>query len=102
MVKGADAALYFFVYTDSKEGESIMKTNIRIVKANVLLSTTASGYDYTHSYMHGYTFDLSRKTAALMRQSRKGAQDTNPESRLRQEGLVRTAIEIRTDHDPLM
>ena len=35
-----------------------MKNNIRIVKANVSLATTASGYDHTHSYMHGYTLVL--------------------------------------------
>jgi Resolvase, N terminal domain len=79
-----------------------MKNNIRIVKANVSLSTTASGYDHTHSYMHGYILDLSRKTAVLMRQSRKGADENNPESRLRQEGLARTALDIRGDHDLTM
>ncbi len=62
-----------------------MKSNIRIVKANFSLSTTASGYDHTHSYMQGYTLDLTRKTAVLLRQSRKGADDSNPESRLRQD-----------------
>jgi len=79
-----------------------MKNNIRIVKANVSLSSTASGYDHTHSYMHGYTLVLTRKTAVLMRQSRKGADESNPESRLRQEGLARTAVDIRGDHDLTM
>ncbi|HJT55279.1 MAG TPA: recombinase family protein [Ktedonobacteraceae bacterium] len=79
-----------------------MKNNIRIVRANFSLTTTASGYDHTHSYMHGYTLDLTRKTAVLMRQSRKGADDSNPESRLRQEGLARIAVEIRGDHDLMM
>jgi len=79
-----------------------LKSNIRIVKANFSLSTTASGYDHTHSYMQGYTLDLTRKTAVLLRQSRKGADDSNPESRLRQEGLVRIAVEIRSDHDATM
>ncbi len=75
---------------------------VRIIKANATVSTLSSGYDYTHSYMYGYTLDLARKTAVLMRQSRKGADERNPESRLRQEGLVRIALEIRDDHDPLM
>jgi len=79
-----------------------MKNHIRIVKANIVEPTTVSGYDYTHSYMHGYTLDLSKRTAVLMRQSRKGADESHPESRLRQEGLVRVAVEIREDHDPLM
>src|SRR5579884_3909271 len=81
-----------------------MKNNsIRIVKANTsLLSSTASGYDHTHSYMNGYLLDLTRKTAVLMRQSRKGADEVNPESRLRQEGLVRIAVEIRVDQDASM
>ncbi len=79
-----------------------MNTGIRIVKATALVSNSGSGYDHTHSYMHGYTFDLTKRTAVLMRQSRKGADETNPESRLRQEGLARIAVEIRADHDPLM
>ncbi len=79
-----------------------MKNNIRIVKANFSLAITASGYDHTHSYMHGYTLDLTRKTAVLMRQSRKGADESNPESRLRQEGLARAAVDIRGDHDLTM
>ena len=80
-----------------------MQTNgIRIVKAARIPTSNASGYDHSHSYMHGYTLDLTRKTAVLMRQSRKGADETNPESRLRQEGLARTAVDIRADHDALM
>src|ERR1700730_6713706 len=80
-----------------------MRSNgLRIIKAATTFSSGGSGYDYTHSYMYGYTIDLSRKTAVLMRQSRRGADESNPESRLRQEGLARTAIEIRADHDPLM
>ena len=80
-----------------------MKSNgLRIIKADVTFSMANTGYDSTHSYMQGYVLDLSRKTAALLRQSRKGADDDNPESRLRQEGLVRIAVEIRGDHDPFM
>lgn len=75
---------------------------IRIVKADSVFSNLANGYDYTHSYMYGYTIDLTRKTAALKRQSRKGADQLNPESRLHQDGLIRTAVEIRADHDSLM
>jgi hypothetical protein len=82
--------------------QEAMKNNIRIVKASFSVPTTASGYDHTHSYMHGYNLDLTRKTAVLMRQSRKGADDTNPESRLRQEGLARIAVDIRGDHDLTM
>ena len=80
-----------------------MPTNgFRIIKATQTVSGYSSGYDHTHSYMYGYELDLSRKTAALIRQSRKGGDETNPESRLRQEGLGRIAVEIRADHDPLM
>jgi len=80
-----------------------MRSNgLRIIKATTTFSSGGSGYDYTHSYMAGYELDLTRKTAALMRQSRRGADEHNPESRLRQEGLVRVAVEIRADHDPLM
>jgi hypothetical protein len=75
---------------------------IRIIKATQPLSGFSGGFDHTHSYMQGYVLDLSRKTAALMRQSRRGADEANPESRLRQEGLGRIAVEIRGDHDPLM
>lgn len=75
---------------------------VRIIKATTVFSNSGIGYDSTHNYMYGYKFDLSRKTAVLMRQSRKGADENNPESRLRQEGLVNIAVEIRTDHDPLM
>lgn len=75
---------------------------IRIIKTSNVTPTLSSSYDYTHSYMHGYTLDLTRKTAVLMRQSRRGANEDNPESRLRQEGLVKVAVEIRGDHDPLM
>lgn len=77
-------------------------TGVRIIKASYLPSTTASGYDYTHSYMHGYTLDEKRLTAVLMRQSRKGADEDNPESRLRQENLPRVAVDIRADHDRSM
>jgi hypothetical protein len=52
--------------------------------------------------MYGYELDIDRKTAVLMRQSRRGGDQINPESRLRQEGLGRVAVEIRADHDPLM
>lgn len=80
-----------------------MRNNsIRIVKATTSHSDMTTGYDYSHSYMHGYTLDLSKRTAVLMRQSRKGADESHPESRLRQEGLVRVAVEIRADHDSLM
>jgi hypothetical protein len=81
-----------------------MQTNgkFRIVKASEILSPVGSIYDNTHSYMQGYEIDLTRKTAALMRQSKKGADQRNPESRLRQEGLISVAVEIRADHDPLM
>lgn len=75
---------------------------VRIVRTSTVPAMFSSGYDYTHSYMHGYELDLSRKTAVLMRQSFKGADQRNPESRLRQEGLVSVAVEIRADHDPLM
>src|SRR6266446_9736230 len=86
-----------------KRRETIMRSNgLRIIKATTTFSSGGSGYDYTHSYMAGYELDLTRKTAALMRQSRRGADEHNPESRLRQEGLVRVAVEIRADHDPLM
>ncbi|HEU5378044.1 MAG TPA: recombinase family protein [Ktedonobacteraceae bacterium] len=75
---------------------------VRIIKVAAPAAAHSSYYDNTHSYMAGYTLDLSRKTAALMRQSRKDADEDNPESRLRQEGLVRVAADIRVDHDPLM
>src|SRR5579885_559872 len=80
-----------------------MKHNgIRILKPSVVTPNLSGSYDATHSYMYGYTLDLVRKTAVLLRQSRKGADESNPESRLRQEGLARMALEIRKDHDPLM
>src|SRR6266487_4297223 len=83
-----------------KQQETIMIGNgIRIIKANSTVSAWSSGYDYTHSYMYGYILDLRRKTAVLMRQSRRGGDERNPESRLRQEGLVNVAVEIRADHD---
>jgi hypothetical protein len=75
---------------------------LRIIKVAASVATYSGHYDNTHSYMVGYTLDLSRKTAALMRQSRRGADEDNPESRLRQKGLVNTAVEIRADHDLLM
>lgn len=77
-------------------------TSFRIIKAPTSFASTGGVYDSTHSYMQGYKLDLSRKTAVLLRQSRKGADEDNPESRLRQEGLGRIAVEIRADHDPLM
>jgi DNA invertase Pin-like site-specific DNA recombinase len=80
-----------------------MKNNgMRIIKATTAFTIANTGYDSTHSYMQGYTLDLTKRTAVLLRQSRKGADEENPESRLRQEGLVRIAVEIRGDHDPLM
>lgn len=80
-----------------------MQTNgFRIIKAPSSFAAIGGAYDSTHSYMQGYKLDLSRKTAVLMRQSRKGADEDNPESRLRQKGLVNVAVEIRADHDPLM
>src|SRR5581483_180539 len=86
-----------------KRQEAIMQANgFRIIKAPTGFASSGGVYDSTQSYMQGYKLDLSRKTAALMRQSRKGADEDNPESRLRQEGLVRIAVEIRGDHDPLM
>src|ERR1700730_15631813 len=72
--------------------------NHRIIKANTIFNVSSS-YDYSHSYMQGYTLDLTRKTAVLMRQSSKGADERNPESRLRQKGLVQTAVDIRADHN---
>ncbi len=75
---------------------------LRIIKATTVFSSAGSGYDSSHCYMYGYTLDLSRKTAVLMRQSKRGADEDNPESRLRQKGLVNVAVEIRADHDPLM
>ncbi|HEU5379285.1 MAG TPA: recombinase family protein [Ktedonobacteraceae bacterium] len=75
---------------------------VRIIKAAQPVTRFAGSFDHTHSYMQGYNLDLFRKTAVLMRQSRKGADEDNPESRLRQEGLARIAVEIRGDHDPLM
>ena len=77
-------------------------SGVRIIKPTTAFTIANTGYDSTHSYMQGYTLDLTRRTAVLLRQSRKGADDDNPESRLRQEGLVRIAVEIRGDHDPLM
>ena len=77
-------------------------SGFRIIKTTQAVSSYSNGYDPTHSYMHGYALDLARKTAALIRQSRKGGDESNPESRLRQEGLTRIAVEIRADHDPLM
>ena len=65
---------------------------IRIVKSAQPVIAYNGSYDYSHSYMQGYTLNLSRKTAVLLRQSRKGADERNPESRLRQEGLVRIAV----------
>jgi hypothetical protein len=50
----------------------------------------------------GYAPDWSRKTAVLMRQSVKGADIKNIESRLKQENLSKVAIEIRSDHDSNM
>ena len=73
---------------------------IRIIKAKKAVPEKSS-YDYSHAYMSGYYLDIDRKTAVLLRQSRRGADDTNPESRLGQEGLVRIATEIRADHDVL-
>lgn len=75
---------------------------LRIIKATTTISNSGIGYDNTHSYMYGYEIDLLRRTAVLMRQSKRGGDEKNPESRLRQEGLVRVAIEIRDDHDGTM
>ncbi|MDQ2902080.1 MAG: recombinase family protein [Chloroflexota bacterium] len=75
---------------------------LRIIKADTSFTVANTGYDSLHSYMQGYKLDLTKRTAVLLRQSRKGADEDNPESRLRQEGLVRVAVEIRDDHDPLM
>ena len=77
-------------------------SGFRIIKAPTGFTSTGGVYDSTHSYVQGYKLDLNKKTAVLLRQSRKGADEDNPESRLRQEGLVRIAIEIRADHDSLM
>ncbi len=71
---------------------------MRIVSNNSPFKNTG-GYDNTHSYMLGYKPDWSRKTAALMRQSTKGADIFHRESRLRQENLFDTAVEIRLDHN---
>ena len=59
-------------------------------------------YDYTHAYLQGYKIDWGRKTAAITRQSRKGADFTNLESRLNQEDLPNVALEMRPDHNPAM
>lgn len=75
---------------------------LRIIRVTNPSVTYSGHYDNTHSYMTGYTLDLTRKTAALIRQSRRGADEDNPESRLRQTGLVNIAVEIRGDHDMLM
>ena len=49
--------------------------------------------------LRGINIDLSRKTGVLIRQSRKGADLDSRESRLRQEGLVPVAIQLRGDID---
>jgi DNA invertase Pin-like site-specific DNA recombinase len=82
-----------------KQQEAMMRNGIRIVRATPSPVSSSGGYDYTHSYMYGYEIDLRRRTAVLLRQSKRGADELNPESRLRQEGLVRVAVEIRADHD---
>jgi hypothetical protein len=73
------------------------QTIMRIVSNNNPFKNTGV-YDNTHSYMLGYKPDWSRKTAVLMRQSTKGADIFHKESRLRQENLFDTAIEMRPDH----
>ncbi len=62
---------------------------IRIVQA-----IEAPEYD-----LRGINIDLSRKTGVLIRQSKKGADIESRESRLRQEGLVPVAIELRREVD---
>jgi len=61
-----------------------------------IISTPISsqGYDLGH-----ISIDLSRKTGVLIRQSRKGADKDNYESRLRQESLVPVAVALRGDAD---
>ncbi len=78
--------------------------SIRIIRAatSATFTSKSSGYDFTHAYMHGYHFDLTRKTGVLKRQSRKGADETNPESRLWQDGLTAVALELRGDNCPHM
>lgn len=74
---------------------------LRIIKFAAPMVTYSSHHDNIHSYMTGYTLNLMRKTAALIWQSQRSADEDNPESRLRQKGLVNIAVEIRGDHDPL-
>lgn len=59
-------------------------------------------YDHTHSYLQGYKIDWERMSAAQSRQSAVGADYTYLESRLNQENIVRTTMEMRTDHNPDM
>lgn len=56
-------------------------------------------YDHTHSYLQGYKIDWSRMTAVQSRQSAAGADFANIESRLNQESLPGTALEMRPDHN---
>jgi hypothetical protein len=74
---------------------------MRTVSSNNPFKNTG-GYDNTHSYMQGYAPDWSRKAAVLKRQSVKGADIFHKESRLRQDNLFDTALEIRPDHDGAM
>jgi DNA invertase Pin-like site-specific DNA recombinase len=78
-----------------------MSKGLRTISVNNPFKNTG-GYDNTHSYMTGYAPDWSRKTAVLMRQSTKGADIFHRESRLRQENLFDTALEIRPDQNGAM
>ncbi len=49
--------------------------------------------------LSGINIDLTRKTGVLIRQSRRGADVTAPESRLKQESLVPIAVQIRGEGD---
>src|SRR5713226_8730649 len=71
---------------------------MRTVSINNPFKNTG-GYDNTHSYMQGYAPDWSRKSAVLMRQSTRGADIFHKESRLRQDNLFETALEMRPDHN---
>src|SRR5579871_3874725 len=61
-----------------------------------LISASAPVADYDLGHI---SFDLSRKTAVLIRQSMKNASKDHYESRLLQENLIPIAIKLRGDED---
>lgn len=87
------------MYAGTSKGNNTMPIR-RVSKPDMFKA--GGEYDHTHSYLQGYNIDWSRMSAAQSRQSDKGADYTYLESRLYQEGVFETAVEMRPDHNPDM